>query len=245
MDAGNARSSATAISSLGTFAGALTIGDVDWYVSPADVVGPTCYTAQVSGTGASHVRLQSEVGGTTRYVTAPQSVDAPALVSVAFGGSGNLALLVQDTASAPSSYSFSIAATQPSSVEAGDALSGVDAGASLATALPISQGCVGGSLAASTLAEQVDLYALTVPANSQIAYSFAAQTTRASLILLDASGTAITSPIYSGTSGIVEVPAGGTYYLRSSTGPVNYDVGYVIGIVVGPPDPGNPCRPTC
>lgn len=258
VDAGNTKDAASRLSGYGSYTGYLTPRDWDWYRVDSAAATPRCVQATASGENNDTMRLTLDSPSRTRSLT----------TRFPGGGSGTLAIAAPDltttffdiTASPnsansgdparPGHYGFTLASTGIPAPNAGDALTGSDAGNSLGEATPAPGPCFGGRISPlATLGDARDVYSVQAKAGEAITYSFATRADAPAplvLALVDASGTSIGPTIYTGEIASVTVPTTGTYYLSASRANIGAEeIGYIIGIVIGPPDPGNPCRPTC
>jgi len=241
-DASNVRDPASVLASLGTYQGTMAPDDVDWYRVDAASTGPQCVDFSFSGASA-RVMLEHEANGVVRAVhTATRDLSGKAAVAAPSGGAiyfGGAHLSSTTTAT----YSISTAARGIGSRATGDASSGTDAGSSPVSALAVGQGCIGGFLGSNDLR---DVYAINVPSGAGIVYTFATTSSaplRASV--LDAAGNEVGS-IVSGGLGTFNPPSGGIYYVSVQSDATGIlDEPYLLGLTVGPPDPGSSCRPYC
>lgn len=256
VDAGNTKETATVVP-YGAHHGYLSPRDVDWYRAASASTGPRCVEARATGENNDTVRLTIDSLTRTRSVTG----------SFPAGGSKSLALAVPDVQGAyfdiaaspnspnsgdparPGHYDFTFSAMRVPSPSAGDALTGADAGGSLERATPAPGACFGGTIAPlSGMGDMRDVYSVKAVAGEAITYGFAVSGDPGALTLtlLDASGKAIGPALASGQYASVQVPTSGTYYLAASQGSVGADdIGYLVSVMIGPPEPGSACRPQC
>lgn len=241
-DASNVRDPASALSALGTYQGTLAPDDVDWFRVNTTASGPQCVDLAFSGASAK-VMLEHEANGvvravhtTTKDLSGKAAIAAPTGGSIYFGGAH-----LSSTSSA--TYSISTSARGLASRSTGDAMSGGDAGSSPVGALSVSPGCIGGFLSTNDLR---DVYAVNIPSGHGLVYTFAAPgVAPLRAAILDAAGREIAS-ITSGGLGTFQPPSGGIYYVAVQSEATNIvDEPYLLGLTVGPPDPGSSCRPYC
>jgi hypothetical protein len=120
----------------------------------------------------------------------------------------------------------------------------VDAGGAPATALLVTQPCLGATLASTLGIPDTDVFAVTVAPGSTLYYSLGTTSSDVELALLDATGQTVGPTIRTGDVGALGTATGGTYYMSaSSRSAVN--VPYLIGTLVSVDDGGSPCRPYC
>lgn len=248
IDAGDTASTATTLAGFGTYQGWLAGGDKDWYQIPNLPGVARCYSTSSSSQLASRLLLEVDSGAIT-YSTATQNAAGGASVTaIAVPSASKLRVLREPLTSQPMGYGFTPAELSLPSTSAEDALSGLDAGGAIGSALAITPGCVAGRIAPARLGDVDDYYSIPMQAGQQLTYSFATTTsgTPLSLSLRDPSGSLVGTALTSGGLATYTAPTSGTYYLQTGATGVGFDEeGYFVGVVIGPPDPGNGCRPTC
>lgn len=254
-DAGNTQAAAMPIA-YGAYGGHLAPRDWDWFRVEAPSAGPRCIQADVSGENHDTARLTVESPDRARSLRA----------QFPGGGSASLALAVPAVArtyfditpsgnlpgsgdpARPGHYAFHLRETGIPVGNMGDALTSGDAGNEISKATPAPGPCIGGRIdPLRNIGDARDVYSITVGAGQVVTYSFAATGSPGvlTLSLLDAAGESVGPALVSGQVAQVQVPAG-TYYLSASrVSLATEEVGYVIGIIQGPPDPGSSCRPYC
>ena len=241
-DASNTREGASLLPGFGTYQGTFVNDDVDWYRVNASSSSPQCVDLSFSGVSGK-VMLEHESDGVTRAVhTRTKDLAGKAAVAAPRGGLTYLggAHLATGTAT----YTMATTAQGLPSASTGDALTGGDAGSSAPASLAVKPGCVGGRLSGSS--DVRDVYAIHIPTGEQLVYTFAAGgATPLRASVLDTAGQVVAS-ITSGGFATFSPPSGGTYYVAVSADAMEYpDVPYLVGLTVGPPDPGSSCRPYC
>lgn len=238
----------------GSYTGRLSPADGDWYRAPG-VGSPACLEAALSPSGNPvSMTLGFERNGATRLVNQVAPNGTTTRMGVAGFGWTTGAFGVETSSnkndngqtSRPTDYAFNLQAVTFSSRSSADALTGGDAGASLEKALPVTPGCVAGHLdpIGPTLADNADAYRVEVPAGSFVTFSLATPSgAPLDLQIYDAQGTLLTTVA---PDGLASFSTGGVYYASATRSAVGVEyVPYLIGIVVGPPDPGQGCRPAC
>ena len=248
-DASDVETSPTRLPGFGSDSANLALHDEDWYGLSTAASSPACLQVRAKSDVPADVRMPLATSAGTRTVTV-RATDREAVGALAVPDHQGLKLGVKpvdsSTLSSIVSYGFALSLVTPPTLSQGDALSGRDAGGDASTAVPVKPGCFGGILAqARATADRVDLYALSVAAGDKVSYSLASHP-GVTLRLLDASGAQVGPTILSGDSTGVTLGTAGTYYLAASPRTSeSVDMPYVMGVVVGPPDPGHPCRPYC
>lgn len=249
LDVGNTAETAALIRIPGTYSGQLSSNDVDWYRSDVSTSAPLCVSAVTSADPEAAVALETVKNGTTTRAYTRPLTGARGHAALAIPSSATVRVEARATLSGLTGYGFDLATVGVPSTSAGDALSGLDAGATLSSALRVSPGCVGGHLSVvNDVADTRDIYAVSVAAGRQLTYSFAQASAGRVLQVqvLDAAGNVLGPTILSGGAGAFVPSDGGTYYLAvTSSSTSAEDVGYLMGITIGPPEPGSACRPQC
>ena len=257
VDAGNTKETAMALDSYGSYHGYLERRDMDWYRLSAATASPRCIEVRASGENNDTIGMS--IQSTDRLRTMGGMFPA--------GGSKTLALAVPNvkdvwfniTASPnsansgdparPGHYDFTIARMGVPTTSMGDALTGGDVGGSIEKSAPVPGPCFGGSIAPlSSMGDMRDTFSFQAKADQAVTYGFAVAGDPGLLVLqvLDPAGNAIGPALTSGQYASIMLPTSGTYYLSaSSTSLSTEDVGYLISVIIGPPDPGHPCRPYC
>lgn len=258
MDAGDTQATATPLSSYGAYAGQMAAKDADWFAIAFAEDGPACVRLEAGSSERYRATLlaQGEEGSrsATLFTDATARREAsfvvPSLQRTLVGFEGVPS--GQKTKAAPGTYAFDVRATPASAlVGSGDALSGMDAGDALASALAKPDACFGGSLASG--ADLLDTYAFEVAPGEGGVLSFAqASGLPLEAVVLDGAGATVAS-VASGGIASVAFPAPGTYALQVRFAQTDLpapmasaDAAYVLDLVLGPDDPpGSGCRPYC
>lgn len=255
-DAGNTRAGATAIA-YGAYSGYVgSQYDADWYRAPA-ATEPSCVSGSIRalenpervafglehGANADLVSFSVATGATRAFGMAAASFDGAVLGVGALDDNSGVGV-----PSRPGAYEFALQRVGPSPRSAQDALTGADAGDSIATAATASGNCIQGHLdpLSKIGGDRVDTYRiLTAPGDAITLSLGAVDGAPVRLTLLDAAGNAVTAPIGPNGTSSYTTSTGGAYYLSASSVSVANveDIVYLIGTVVGPPGP--PCRPNC
>jgi hypothetical protein len=247
VDAGDTLSAASLLPALGIYQAEMALNDVDWFRVGATSTAPQCVTFSV--TGSAGLTLDLESTGVTRRATSASSPTGQALASIAVPGNVTARLGVQPLQAAPSGYAFSIGSSGLPVPSAADAFSGHDAGATLSGALPVQAGCTGGRLGpVNNVTDLADAFSFSLGAGEQLTYSFAhAGAAALELRVLNAAGVAVAPSLSSGGVGTFVADGAGTYFITVAA-PANSALGdtpYLVGLTIGPPDPGSGCRPQC
>lgn len=247
VDAGNTVGSAAALPGFGSYSATLGPSDVDWYKVSTIASGPRCYSATSSSEQPARLGARFETATHSYNAVTRNAAGASAVSAIAVSQGGTFYMMRESATNQPTSYPFTLSEVTLPSVSAEDALTGTDAGSSLSTAIPISPGCTAGRLALSRLNDATDFYSFPLSANQQVTYAFAADAASpVKLALVDAAGNVLVPGIAPGGMATFTAPADGTYYLRAGADQQTFDeAAYFLSLVVGPPDPGNGCRPQC
>ena len=243
-DAGGTRATATTLPYPGAYNASFKGPDVDWYRLGTSATAPLCATATMTSGPAS--RLSLFAGDQAAHARSSDS--AQPTVSLSVPGTGEVFSRHESLTTPGGAYGFTLSLQGVPSRSLGDALSGTDAGSSLSTALPLKTGCAGGRLSTlDSFSDTVDVYAVQLVAGQEFTYSFAAtDATAIRLSLIDQSNVAVAPTLASGGVATFVPSTGGLYYLTvTSSSSTVQETGYVLGTTMGPPDPGNPCRPQC
>lgn len=241
-DAGGTRASALAVSYATTYAGRVRGNDVDFYTASMPASAASCVRAVGTSESSAYFGLgiESAEGSTAAPILIGQGTQAAGGLAGPTPLTSSLRVARAPNADGPGHYTFRF--EREGIPAAGDGGTGSDVGNADA-ALPVQPGCIGGHLAAIGSLDMRDVYAITVGAGQVVTYSLAANTGGHGLSLLNAAGEAIGPTLEAGGLAAVAVPASGTYYLSQQRTTAIGDVGYVMGVVVGP-DPST-CRPYC
>lgn len=241
-DASDLRSGAYAVSYGQTYAGRVRGSDIDWYSASLAATGPSC--VRTSGSSASPaffgLGMEEADGTTTTPILLGAGEEAAGGVAGLTPLTSTLRVARASTDGGTGHYSFRF--DRMGIPASGDGGTGGDVGNADA-ALAIKPGCVGGHLAAIGSLDMRDVYAVSVAPGEVVTYSLASNTGGHTLSLLDMAGEAIGPVLESGGLAAVSVPTGGTYFLSTQRTTAIGDVGYVLGVAVGP-DPST-CRPYC
>lgn len=242
-DAGDTRASATPIALGATYGSTAWFNDTDWFVSSVPSSNPACITARVHADAPTYFALGAESGDETAIAAVRVTSGEEGILGVAGQTPLTTALRVHR---APSSswYPSNDFRLDRSSIPAtnGDGLGGAsDAGDSTSAAMPIGPGCTGGHLALTSV-DVRDMFAIQIPAGRVVTYSFAATVPGISLGLVDAVGNAVGPALEPGEVATASPPSG-TYYLSAQRSTGVGDIGYLVGVIVGPEPSG--CRPYC
>lgn len=246
-DAGNTRYQALRLADYGSYAGDLMNGaDDDWYVVYDERGQPTCVSTSVTPEGALESTLRVRAGDDqTRTVTTTAAGGATTRMGLAASRLDLSRVGFENGPSALDHYVFGWSAMDVPPTSAGDAYANIDAGSTIATALPANDACVGGNLVSTLGIPDVDVFSIYVPGGNTIYYSLATTAGAVQLKLLDATGQVVGPTIAAGDVAGFYVPSGGTYYMSASSPTGNANIGYLIGLISGPDPPGSPCRPYC
>lgn len=245
-DAGNTLASALTLSSFGSYSGRLTGDDTDWY-AVREAALAQCVSLETTTVSAAASILALDTGSGLKTTSTYLPAGGKARLVLASPYTGAYAGL--DNVQGTQDYGFTLKTVGIPAASVGDALSGLDAGNHLSTALATSAGCIGGRLSSLQAAGDVaDVYAVAAAAGDVVTYSLVSGSSGGALRLrlLDAAGNLLGPILAPGGVGAVQVPSSGTYFLsvtQDSFG--SDDVGYVMGAGIGPPDPGSSCRPNC
>ena len=255
QDAGATRESGLPIA-YGAYSGRLGPDDRDWYRAPA-VASPSCLEASIRpveiGVSASlgferngGLHLVNQFAPTDRTTT--MGVSGLSWTAGVFGSETSANKKDNGVAARPTDYTFSLNVVGQSPREAADALTGTDASGTLLLATPVVPGCVPGHLdpLGSTLGDNADAYRVDVPAGASLVYSLGATSGAPVELRVYDAQQQLVGTIGPDGLGSVTTTTASTYYLSASRTAVNVDnVPYLVGIVIGPPDPGSGCRPMC
>ena len=239
-DAGNSRAAATPVNLAIKYGGGASGSDIDWYATSVPASGASCVETRVHAENPMYFALGAEVADST--VSAPIRVNASEEGVAGIAGQTPLTATLRARrvpyTDSQTNYDFRL---DRIGIPSGnlDGPTGVDAGDSASTAMPISFGCTGGHLAMLDLR---DVFALQLPAGRVLTYSLAANSGGFSLALLDSIGNAVGPALDPGQVATASPPSG-TYYLSAQRSAGVTDVGYVIGALAGPEPTG--CRPLC
>lgn len=251
-DAGDTRDNALLLASFGSYGGNAQNHDVDWFRVNHASSEPQCVRAEAGGAEVFSTAVSAKWGDEARTVgtLSPANGKSKAGLTVPALGSAYLSVKPSQAASSKGgAYDFSLATTSVPSPSSGDALTGTDAGSTVSGAIQVPGSCFGGWLSFLSLSDAKDVYAISARAGEVITLSFATASDAglAKLSLVDSLGSSLADPIPSGGVLAFSVPADGTYYaVTAFTTSSRADVGYLIGVIVGPPDdPGPGCRPYC
>jgi hypothetical protein len=219
--------------------------DDDWYRTEEASSAARCVSTSVTADAPLVETLRLATGAGTTTVPVSIAASVPTVTGVAvlylkgsyegFGKSNDL----------PTAYNWTTASMAlPTSGGWSDGFSAQDAGATVATALPVTSGCLGGRLGSVLgLVDQVDVYSFQLDAGDTVYYSLATfDPVRISL--LDAAGHETGLSILPGETAAYYAQDAGTYYLSAQRTSSTVDSSYLVGITAGP-DPGNGCRPYC
>jgi hypothetical protein len=253
QDAGGSRSAGLPIE-YGSYSARLAPDDRDWYRAPG-VGTPACIEASIyPATYGVSATLGYERGASAELVN--QFAPAGVTTTLAVAGSGWTAgiLGVETTANKnangvsarPTDYSFSLRPVMFSSRLSGDALTGADASGSLSEATRVSAGCLAGHLDPLAVGEGVDAYSVTAAAGTFITYTLAAASDAPIQLNIYDAQQKLVGTI--GPDGQFSLPVStdGSYTFTTSSSSLSVaDIPYLVGIVIGPPDPGSSCRPMC
>lgn len=253
-DAGNTKDAAMVLAGYGAYTGYLGPRDWDWFRVDAPTLGPRCIQVDASGDNNDTVRLGVDSPDRTRTLTGKfpaggsttLAIAAPSVTRTHFDitASGNLP--GSGDPARPGHYDFNLREVRVPAANVGDAFTGGDAGNEIGKATPLTAACSGGRIdPVRTLGDTRDVYSVTVGHGQALTYSFAVANDPGALTLalVDASGAAVGPTLRSGEMASLALPAG-TYYLNIAATSITIDdVGYVLGIVLGPPESG--CRPQC
>lgn len=244
-DAGNTKSDALYLPKYGSFEGDLaSASDDDWYWRPDLRDEPVCVSATFQPDGAVKTTLRLSTPKGTRTVTTSTPAGGTNSMGIAVPSLYLSRVAVLDGPAAITHYGFSLAPSSLPSPSAGDAGLGIDAGSTVATALPTSDPCVGGNLAVTAGITDTDLYAIAVSPGETLYYSIASTSADVVAKLTDASGQLLGPAAGPGDLVGVYLPDGGTYYMSASSSSVT-SVPYVLGLIAGAEPPTSPCRPYC
>lgn len=255
-DAGNTRAGATPVA-YGAYSGYVSSQyDADWYRA-AGSAEPACVSGSIRaldnpervafglerGSQATLASFAVQTGQTRAFGMAGGSFDAAVLGVGALDDNSGVGV-----PSRPGGYEFVLERVGPSPRSAQDALTGTDAGDSVATAAPATGTCIQGHLdpLAKVGGDPRDVYRLVAAPGDVITISLGAVDGAAiTLTLLDAAGNAVTAPVGPGGVTTFSTSTGGTYYMSASSTSVTnvQNVVYLIGSIVGPP--GSGCKPNC
>lgn len=252
-DAGDTRDAALLLPDYGAYEAQTTPHDKsDWFAVDDATAGPTCVEVEFGGGNNVTSTLIVETPSGERTVSTYSPGGKRDTLAVA--SSEVLASDMHFTPSPnnpnsgdparPGAYSFTVSAKRSATLA--DAGTGTDAGSERADAIALGDGCHGGRIGVGELqVDQVDYYQVFISAGEALTYSLGADPSAPVQILLqDAAGNALQTAI--GPDGIATytVDTDQTVYLQTST--TKLDVSqfpYLVGIEVGPPEPG--CHPYC
>lgn len=231
---------------LGTYTGYLSASDTDWYA--AKPTGLLCVETSVTPEIGVNVALPLDGDASARELATRASAGTTTTFGSTLTDLRKVSLGLSPVAAGQQGgYQFSLKTVSIPSLSAGDALSGTDAGNTLATALATTSPCIGGHLTTLSGAQDLaDHYRLQGTAGQVLTLSFAAAGGAASplrLSVLDSAGSVIGTVIASGQAASVTLPSTGTYYVSTSSETPVEDEGYLFGMMLGPPESG--CRPQC
>lgn len=234
QDAGGSPSEALPLA-YGSYSANLTPMDADWFVFPW-ASGPSCLRAEVVSSHAMGVSLSTGDTSLAGTLTdgAFSTVLAIAPGEVRLGAVPDQA--PWDVLSA-GPYGFSVDVAPPAAPA--DAR-GWDAPERLATARVLPADCVSGVFQHDGV--DVDAFVLNVSEPSALTVSLATAEPTAAVSVRDAAGASLAT-IGSGDAAVVDLAGAGVYYLVA-TGE-GEDTVYALAALVGPPDPGQGCRPAC
>ena len=256
-DAGDTQAQAMAIS-YGSNRGYLSPRDHDWFRVEEGTALPRCVEVTASGDNNSTVRLTLESPDRTRSLkgkfptggSRTLAIAAPALSRAYFDITASANEPGSGDPARPGHYEFTLRSTGVPAPSVGDALSGGDAGNERETATATPGPCFGGRVdPLRQMGDLRDVYRFSGAKDQVLTYGFATTASdpgAVMLAVLDAEGNQVGVPLRSGEYAQVALPSTGTFYLSAaSVGVPTENVGYVISHVLGPPDPGNGCRPQC
>lgn len=249
-DAGDSRDMALLLPGAGTYQARAQGSDQDWFRLNGPGA-PQCVKANGGGDQQFSVAVSGLFDDQGRTVGTKSQPGKKANLGLAIPNLASGYVQIKPAAgNSGGDYSFGLSLVGVPPVSAGDALTSSDAGNSISTAISAPGPCIGGHLVPVTsISDPADVYAVSAAAGDVITYSLATDANPAltQLSLLDSSGSSVASSIASGGVGTFSVPMSGTYFLSiTRLSGEQTDVGYLLGVIVGPPDDSGPgCRPYC
>lgn len=243
-DAPGMEATALNLSTYGAYSGYIMPDDTDWYKLDA-AAGPSCVALRISGdvpVNATFVVVQDSVRRTAQApITTSNTVLAFATPGVS---SVRLGVTSPATGYYPhGGYVFDFNATTGGAV--GDAGTGADAPGSLSAAVPIAPGCIDGDISPTTglTGDTQDAYAFQAKAGDVGVFSLATSL-GVPVTLQITDGTNVLATIVSGGVAQVSFPTSGPFYMTAASSSLTAtgSMEYLVGIILGPPDP---CSPMC